>query len=175
MAITEKQRIFITEYLVDFNGTQAAIRAGFSENGASTQAATMLCNPAIYERIQERIEDRLAVADLNIEWVLRQWKQIAEANPADIIWLDVEGCRHCYGAGHAYQWTEFEYRLRFDQARAHVCTSKCSPPCVHGIPPVNVGGFGFDPSKAPAAACPVCLGRGNERVRIAPTRKLTGS
>ena len=32
--LTDKQRIFVAEYLIDRNATQAAIRAGFSENGA---------------------------------------------------------------------------------------------------------------------------------------------
>ena len=33
--LTMKQRVFITEYLKDFNATQAAIRAGYSEHTAS--------------------------------------------------------------------------------------------------------------------------------------------
>ena len=32
--LTLKQRRFIEEYLIDFNATQAAIRAGYSENSA---------------------------------------------------------------------------------------------------------------------------------------------
>jgi len=33
--LTAKQQSFIAEYLVDLNATQAAIRAGYSENTAS--------------------------------------------------------------------------------------------------------------------------------------------
>ena len=35
MALTEKQKRFVDEYLIDLNATQAAIRAGYSPNTAS--------------------------------------------------------------------------------------------------------------------------------------------
>jgi len=35
MALTDKQQRFFTEYLVDLNATQAAIRAGHAKSGAS--------------------------------------------------------------------------------------------------------------------------------------------
>jgi phage terminase small subunit len=31
MALSDKQRVFVDEYLVDLNATQAAIRAGYSQ------------------------------------------------------------------------------------------------------------------------------------------------
>lgn len=40
--LTPRQAAFVREYLVDRNGTQAAIRAGFSRASARTQAAQML-------------------------------------------------------------------------------------------------------------------------------------
>ena len=32
--LTDKQKIFVYEYLIDFNATQAAIRAGYSKDTA---------------------------------------------------------------------------------------------------------------------------------------------
>ncbi|MBP5144120.1 terminase small subunit, partial [Pseudomonas chlororaphis] len=34
MALTQKQRLFVDEYLIDLNATQAAIRAGYSKRTA---------------------------------------------------------------------------------------------------------------------------------------------
>jgi phage terminase small subunit len=34
MPLTDKQKRFVTEYLVDLNATQAAIRAGYSQKTA---------------------------------------------------------------------------------------------------------------------------------------------
>ena len=38
MALSYKQQRFIDEYMIDFNGTQAAIRAGYSPRTAGSQA-----------------------------------------------------------------------------------------------------------------------------------------
>jgi phage terminase small subunit len=47
-----KQAAFVREYLKDFNGTQAAIRAGYSEKTAESQASTLLRNPKIGSAIR---------------------------------------------------------------------------------------------------------------------------
>lgn len=51
MGLTAKQERFILEYLVDFNATQAAIRAGYAESGAHVEGHRLLRNPKIAERI----------------------------------------------------------------------------------------------------------------------------
>ena len=51
MALTAKQQRFVDEYLIDMNGAQAAIRAGYSKNGASVQAGRMLANANIAEAV----------------------------------------------------------------------------------------------------------------------------
>jgi len=44
MSLTDKQRRFVEEYLVDCNATQAAIRAGYSKNGAEVAGHRLLSN-----------------------------------------------------------------------------------------------------------------------------------
>lgn len=51
--LTPKQQQFCLEYLKDFNGTQAAIRAGYSKKTANEQAARMLANVNIQNHIRE--------------------------------------------------------------------------------------------------------------------------
>lgn len=48
-----KHERFCIEYVVDHNGTQAAIRAGYSERSARSQASDLLTKPDIKERIAE--------------------------------------------------------------------------------------------------------------------------
>lgn len=50
---TAKQQLFIDEYLVDLNGIQAAILAGYSEKTAGVQASRLLANVNIRARIEE--------------------------------------------------------------------------------------------------------------------------
>lgn len=58
MALTERQRIFADEYLIDLNATQAAIRAGYSKKTAYSQGQRALKNVEIYNYIQSRLEEK---------------------------------------------------------------------------------------------------------------------
>jgi phage terminase small subunit len=55
--VTEKQKRFADEYLIDLNATQAAIRAGYSEKFANTNANKLLQNTTIKQIIDERLEE----------------------------------------------------------------------------------------------------------------------
>jgi len=46
-SLTPRQRAFCEEYVVDFNGTAAVIRAGYSKNYADRQAHTLLKNEGV--------------------------------------------------------------------------------------------------------------------------------
>lgn len=61
--MTDKQKRFCDEYLVDCNATQAAIRAGYSEKTACEQAARMLANVKIKAYIDEKMKQ---IGDENI-------------------------------------------------------------------------------------------------------------
>lgn len=60
--LTTKQKRFVEEFMIDLNGTKAAIRAGYSEKGAHVQAAQLLSNPKVTEAVAEaktRVADRI--------------------------------------------------------------------------------------------------------------------
>lgn len=63
--MTARQKRFCDEYLVDMNGAQAAIRAGYSEKTARQIAQENLTKPYIAEYIRKRMEklERSTVAD----------------------------------------------------------------------------------------------------------------
>lgn len=52
-ALTTRQRRFAEEFIKDGNGTQAAIRAGFSKNGAKVQASRMLTDANVMLTIEQ--------------------------------------------------------------------------------------------------------------------------
>jgi len=164
MSLTPKQRRFVNEYCVDENATQAYIRAGYAEEGAGQAAHKLLKNAEIQEAIAERMEELAVAASITPEWVVGQWAKIAQANPNDIVQVRRTCCRHCYGFGHQYQWTEAEYSAAVDRA---VDSGKPAPD--------GMGGFGFNPNAEPAEDCPECGGLGIEDVHVADTRKLRGS
>jgi phage terminase small subunit len=56
MALTHKQIRFCEEYLVDFNRTQAAIRAGYSRKTAKVIGSENLTKPDIKAEIEKKLE-----------------------------------------------------------------------------------------------------------------------
>jgi phage terminase small subunit len=60
--LTAKQAAFCREYIVDCNGTQAAIRAGFSERTAQEQSSQMLALDHIDAEVR-RLQEELAAAN----------------------------------------------------------------------------------------------------------------
>jgi len=68
--LTDKQAMFCEEYLVDLNATQAAIRAGYSENSAQIIGFENLSKPIIQEYIQEHMDKRSTKLGITAEYVL---------------------------------------------------------------------------------------------------------
>ena len=60
MALTGKQQLFVEEYLIDLNATQAAIRAGYSVNTAEAIGFENLRKPKIAQAIAERMGSGVA-------------------------------------------------------------------------------------------------------------------
>lgn len=73
--LTPKQKRFCDEYLIDLNGTQAAIRAGYSERTARNIATENLAKPNIQEymqkRMQEKNNDLIASQDEVLQYLTR--------------------------------------------------------------------------------------------------------
>lgn len=58
MKLTAKQQRFCDEYLIDLNGTQAAIRAGYSKKAARQIAAENMAKPSIRAYIDQRMAEK---------------------------------------------------------------------------------------------------------------------
>lgn len=76
LKLTGKQEKFVEQYLIDFNGTQAAIRAGYSEATASEIAYENLRKPHIIEALNTRREAIVSVNDVTPERILAEYAKI---------------------------------------------------------------------------------------------------
>jgi phage terminase small subunit len=70
MSLTDKQQRFVEEYLVDLNATQAAIRAGYSENTARAIGAENLTKPNIASAIADAQAGRSKRTEVTADYVL---------------------------------------------------------------------------------------------------------
>lgn len=79
--LTDKQRRFILEYIKDRNGTQAAIRAGYSRKGADVIASNLLGNIRISSEIDKIVGKHLEDLNLDNQVVLKRVNNIADLDP----------------------------------------------------------------------------------------------
>ena len=80
MQLVTKQKqsiIFVSEYLKDFNGRQAAIRAGYSPQSAEKTAYRLLKEPSIKELVAEQIRAKVARSSVTSDWIISQLKHEA--------------------------------------------------------------------------------------------------
>ncbi len=89
--LTAKQAQFVQEYLVDFNATQAAIRAGYSARTADRIGPELLGKTWVGEAIRAAREKLAARTNWTQERVVAVLASIAESDIGDI--LDFSGPR----------------------------------------------------------------------------------
>lgn len=78
--LTPKEKLFVQEYLIDLNATQAAKRAGYSEKSAYAIGAENLKKPKIATAIAEEIEKGSLATRTRL---VDELAKIALANPTD--------------------------------------------------------------------------------------------
>lgn len=83
MALTPKQKQFVVEYLVDFNATAAAKRAGYSEKNADKIGSELLGKTRVSQAIQEAIQDRQSRTEVTQDYVIEKLKEIADKDASD--------------------------------------------------------------------------------------------
>lgn len=83
MGLTSKQQLFLSEYLIDMNATQAAIKAGYSEASAYSQGQRLLKNVEIQAAIAQKLQDSAMKSDE----ILQKLTEIARGSIGD--YLDV--------------------------------------------------------------------------------------
>jgi phage terminase small subunit len=76
--LSARQAAFVREYCVDSNGTQAAIRAGYSKRTAQEQASRLLSNAMVKGAVDAALSKLAAKTGADAEWVLRRLKEEAE-------------------------------------------------------------------------------------------------
>ena len=89
--LSEKQKQFIREYLVDLNATQAAIRAGYSEKTARSQGQRLLTHVDIAKALEKAQAERAARTEITADRVLEELAKIGFSNMQDYIRTTGEG------------------------------------------------------------------------------------
>lgn len=75
--LTDKQKAFCDYYLIDFNATQAAIKAGYSQKTARAIANENLTKPDIQIYLQSKLEKLTAKLEISQERTLLEIGRVA--------------------------------------------------------------------------------------------------
>ncbi len=89
--LSQKQQLFVQEYLVDLNATQAAKRAGYSEKTARSVGAENLTKPDIQKAISDAIEVRSERTEVTQDYVLKTIVETIERSKQARVITDSQG------------------------------------------------------------------------------------
>lgn len=162
--LTPKQQMFVREYLIDLNATQAAIRAGYSEKTAKQIGTENLSKPVLQAAIAAAQDERARRTNISADRALREVWSIAMADPRELVQVKVGCCRHCWGENFRFQRTVGEMNRDME---AHAVAGKDASTFD------EKGGIGFNPLRPPNKDCPDCSGDGLARVALADTRNIS--
>lgn len=162
--LTPKQQRFVQEYLVDLNGAQAAIRAGYSVHTAKQIATENLSKPYLQAAIAEARKQQQERTQITADAMLQQAWLIATADARELVETRVACCRHCWGENFRYQRTVSE----MNSDREQWATEGKAPEEFD-----EQGGIGFNPHRPPHPDCTACVGDGHAREVIKDSRYLS--
>lgn len=177
-SLLPRRRLFVLEYLKDFNATQAARRAGYASSNPGQEGHRLLADPDVQAAINEAIENRAKAVGLEAEDVLRELVDVAFADPNEVIQFRRTCCRHCWGTDFGYQRTTTEMErdrashvadMQRRQREADLSDKQFEPTEFN-----EAGGVGFDARREPHEDCPECFGEGVGDVFAQDTRLLNG-
>lgn len=91
--LTPRQRLFASEYLVDLNATQAAVRAGYSRKNADQIGNQLLGKAIVAKAIQDAMTKREKRTEITQDMVIAQLAKVAFADIKDFVSWDDEGIK----------------------------------------------------------------------------------
>lgn len=83
--LTNKQQRFVEEYLVDLNGKQAAIRAGYAERSAEVAASRLLSNDKVASAVKEAMDKRSQRTNVTADMVVQELARIGFSDLRKVI------------------------------------------------------------------------------------------
>lgn len=86
--LSEKQKLFCEEYIIDLNATQSAIRAGYAERSARTTASRLLTNDNIQIYIEKLMQDKKDKLIAKQDEVLEYLTRVMRGEEKDAFGLD---------------------------------------------------------------------------------------
>lgn len=88
---SDRQRRFAMEYVIDLNGTRAAIAAGYSPKGADVRGSQLLAIARVSRMVDELLAKRASKLEVKAEKVVEELARLAFSNMQDYTRVDALG------------------------------------------------------------------------------------
>lgn len=170
--LTIEEELFALR-VVELRNASAAYRAVYDCKGLAPsvvwdRARNLTGRADVAARIGEHRAVIEAQAVAKVLDLLRDWDDIATADPNELVAVRRYNCRHCHGEGHAYR-----YRDEAEMAAAYAACDQDGRLPDGSQPPDCLGGFGWRRTDPPHPDCPRCEGQGLECVEVQDTTLLS--
>ncbi|MEA4831583.1 MAG: terminase small subunit [Oscillospiraceae bacterium] len=113
MALTPKQKLFVQEYLIDLNATQAAIRAGYSQQRASEIGYQQLQKTTVQDAIDKAMHKREQRTEITQDKVLSELAKVAFSNGSDFAKVTTQKRKKRLWDDEAQEYVEKEVEEQF--------------------------------------------------------------
>lgn len=141
------------------------------------QVSKLMGDPEVAARVQEMRDEAAAAEMTSVREIIRDLVDIIQADPNELISVNLDCCRYCHGDEHQFQWInppEFEHALGAYMERQAVMDASPKKSLVPPEPmPNDAGGYGYWPSNDPHPSCPHCFGRGVNTTMAHDSRKVS--
>jgi len=171
--LSDLEEIFVREYMVDWNGTQAAIRAGYSAKSAAQTAWFLLRKPKVQVAVEALASARARRLGIDADELMRVWSAVVNLDANEISQLRRVCCPYCWGTDHQRQFTPAGLeaaKRQHDKDRARHLNVDSNDD-IGEFPPYEDAWY--DKRKPPAEDCPECHGEGIAETFYADTRHLS--
>lgn len=170
--LTERERVFVAEFLVTFNASRSALKAGLCKH--ASDAIKFLNKPHIQAAIREAVDKRVTRLGIDADQLMQFWADVVALDVNEIMQLRRVPCSMCWSENGEPQITIQEYmKKREDHYKLRMkLLGKDDGEDIGEYPPPSNFSF-VDLRREPNPDCPVCHGVGVERAFNSDTRYLS--
>lgn len=170
--VNDMQEAFVREYVLDWNATQAALRAGYSEVSAGQIGWQLLQKPSIREAVGRLATAKARARGFEAPDLIRIWVETLLLDHNEIAQYRRVCCPCCWGRFNTKQYTPQGYAdasKKHERDRASILRDGGKD---IGEFPAHEGDW-YDKRKPPNKDCPECFGDGVPEIFFADSRNLS--
>lgn len=173
--MTDQIKAFCANYTMDFHGTNAALRVGYSPISACQQASKLLGRQDVQDEVRRLMDKIERKTQISVERAVQEAWGVATADVNELVEFRVVACRHCHGIDYGYQRTVQEMsrdRAAYENEKRKAIFK--DPTLADTYEAFDEkGGIGFDGRVPPNPECTACWGKGVGDALFKDTRNLT--